>query len=329
MIRFTILAFLFLASVVSAQDSQVLASVGDKVITLKEIDETTFAQIFPLQQRIYAIRKAALENQITRIVLENEARRRGISVEELNRILTDVKVDVPVKEVEDAYAENASAFAQMSPDEARERIRLDMETQGRMRAYRGTVEKLRRAARIIISLREPLLPLTGPSNAGESIGNRNAPVTIIEFGDFQCGFCKQSHPIVKRVIQEYADNVRLVFKHLPLTDQSEAAARSAFCAGQQGKFWEYHDALFSASDLSSKTLDSLAAGLNLDMEKLLSCQNSDETRSSVRQDALEARKFGIEGTPAFIVNGRLFTGLLTFEEFKAAIDEELRRSPLR
>jgi len=329
-LKISVLMFLVLNNVtlfVQAQSSEtVVATVNNRKITQQEVDNTVLSQLLPLEQQIYALRKAALENYILRILLEDEAKRRGITVEELKKQLTAGKIEISTSQIEQAYLENASAFAQMSPDEAKERIRLDMETQARMRNYRAAVSKLRENARVEIQLKKPVLSSAALNDNAPSIGDKNAKVTIIEFSDFQCPFCKEVHPVIKQVLQNYGNDVKFVFKHLPLSIHRQAfsAAQAAFCAGEQEKFWQYHDALFSSEDLSAGTLDNIAARLNLDTLKFKSCIKSDNSRNAVLRDLQEAKKLGIDGTPAFIINGKLFRGVLSFEDFKNIIGDELK-----
>lgn len=156
--------------------AQTVATVNGRIVTQSEVDLTDSRELIILEQQVYALRRAALENYITRIVLEDEAKRRGISVEALKRELTNVPVSVSADDVAKAFSENKSAFAQMSPDEAKERIRLDMETQARMRNYRGAVAKLKAESKITASLRPPVLMVSGEKFA---TGKKDARVTIV------------------------------------------------------------------------------------------------------------------------------------------------------
>jgi len=248
-------------------NSTIIANVNNRKITQQEVDNTITAQLLPLQQQIHALRKAALENYILRVLLENEARNRGISVDELKKQLTAGKIDIPASQIEQAFLENASAFAQMSPDEAKERIRLDMETQARMRNYRTAILKLKENTQIETQLKEPVLTSISFNDKAPSIGNKNAKITIIEFSDFQCPYCKKIQPTIKQMLQSFGNDVRFAFKHLPLNIHRQAflAAQAAFCAGEQEKFWQYHDALFASTDLSPEALDKVASGLDLDI----------------------------------------------------------------
>lgn len=316
----TFAATFFLMSTVV--NPQTVATINGRDISQYEIDATVTAQLLPLEQQIYALRKAALENFITRSLLEAEAKRRGISLDALKKLLSDVPVSIPAEEVERAYEENASAFAQMSSDEAKERIRLDMETQARIRAYRDAITKLRQSAQVSVRLKEPLLPVA-VKDGGEIAGNEKATVNFVEYADFTCGYCREAAPTVKNLIAQYKRDVKFVFKHLPLSPRGEALSRAAHCAGKQGKFWEYHDSLFSSTNLTPTALNDLAIAHKLDEKQFSACLSSPASLDAIRKDAAEAKRLGIDGTPAFIINGKLITGALSFEEFKTIIENSL------
>lgn len=316
----TVLTALLLLSAV--EHAQVAATIGGREISQSEIDATITAQLLPLEQQIYALRKAALDNFITRLLLENEAKRRGITLDALKKQLTDVRVEVSASDVEASYLENAPAFAQMSPEEAKERIRLDMETQARMRAYREAINKLRQGSQVAVNLKEPLLPVA-VHEGGVTAGNENAMVTVVEYADFTCGFCRQASPTVNNLISQYKKDVKFVFKHLPLSSSSEPLSRAAYCAGKQGKFWEYHDSLFASRNFTPATLTEFAVQHKLDTKQFSACQSSPDSLQAVRREATEAKRLGIDGTPAFIINGKLITGAPSLEEFKTIIDQAL------
>jgi protein-disulfide isomerase len=312
--------------VVFAQaENEVAAVVNGREITQKEVDGLVFAQLFPLQQQIYALRKTTLENLILRAVLEDEAGKKNITVEDLRKQLTAGEVEVLRSQIEQIYLENVSAFAAMSPDEAKERIRLDLESQTRMRNYRAALLKLKEKSKIELRLKEPDLLTTMVNSAGPSIGNSQAKITIVEFSDFQCPYCQQSQQTIKQILQTYRDDVRLVFKHLPLEIHSQAfsAAQAAFCADEQGQFWEFHDALFAANDLSPKILNKIATEIGLNIPRFKTCFESEGSRAAVLNDLREAKRLGIEGTPTFFINNKMHSGVPTLENFKNIIEREL------
>lgn len=305
---------------------KVVAVVNGNNITQKQLDETAAAQLFALQQQIYAIRKAALENLVLRSVLEGEAAKRGISVEALKKQMTDERVEVPRDQVEQLYLENASVLAGMNPDEAKERLRLDLESQARMQNYRLALARLKEAAKVEIHLEEPKLPALTQNDAAPSLGSSDAIVTITEFSDFECPYCRASQPVIRQVLKDYGKEVRLVFKHLPLDIHADAflSAQAAFCAGQQGMFWQYHDALFASAALSRETLTKIAGKQGLNLSKFGVCLTSDASRAAILADTIEARQLGISSTPTFVINGTLIKGAIGFDEFKSIIERESR-----
>lgn len=304
----------------------VVASVNGVAITQKQLDDSIAARAFPLQQQLYAIRKAALENLIVSRLLEVEARARGIGVEELRRQLTSGEINVTRAQVEEAYAQNASFFASMSPDEALERLRLDLENQARMKHYRAGLERLRKTWTVEVKLAEPVFALALDDGSSPARGPAKAAVTIVEFSDFECSFCREVQPALKQIVETYAKEVRLVFKHLPLEGHRNSlpAARAAYCAGEQDRFWQFHDALFAAGDLSPPGLfDRIAVELGLGIERFRACVSSEQSRAAVVRDIETARSLRIDSTPSFLINGKLFKGAPAFAELQKIIQREL------
>lgn len=324
----TIVLTLFTATSMSAQDEgTVLAIVDDIAITQKEVDESVGSRLWPIQQQLYALRKVALDNLVSKYLIEREARRRNISAEELRKRLMEGSVNVSNADVEVAYQQNASFFAMMSPDEARERLRLDLETQARMKNYRAGLEKLRRASSIVIKLSPPATAIPAADAGGPAIGSSKPLVTIVEFSDFQCPFCAAVQLTLKQVLQQFGGAVRLVFRHLPLDIHRNAmsAARAAYCAGRQERFWEYHDALFNTKDFSPESYEQLAKAQGLNLQTFQSCLNSVDSLNAVTTDIETARRLKIESTPSFIINDRVVSGAISFSEFEKIIRLELRR----
>ena len=159
-------------------------------------------------------------------------------------------------------------------------------------------------------------------------GSTSAPVTIVEFSDFQCPFCGKAPPILKQIEDEYKGKVRVAFKHLPLAmhDNAELAAEASMAAHEQGRFWAFHDKLFSNQQaLDRPSLEKYADELSLDMRKFRAALDSRKFKSRVQKDGLEAATAGATGTPTFFINGQRLVGAQPFDAFKKVIDEELKR----
>jgi protein-disulfide isomerase len=159
-------------------------------------------------------------------------------------------------------------------------------------------------------------------------GNPDAAVTLLEYSDFQCPACAQFQPYVDDILAQYGDQLRFEYKHFPLMQihpLAEPAARAAEAAGQQGKFFEFHDLLFINQDEWSKTINpapffvKYAESLSLDMEAFAKAQRSSLLRERIQADFAEARSLGLTGTPSFYLNGERMQ-FQTFDEFRAQID---------
>ena len=319
------LVLLLAARALSQSPEPVVASVNNIEITQKQVDDSVSTRIYPLQQQLYAIRKAALENLVVSKILESEAAARGVSIEELRRQLTLGEINVTRAQVEEAYTQNASFFASMSPDEARERLRLDLENQARMKHYRDALDALRKKWAVKINFSPPAFVTELDDGVSPAKGSSKPVVTIVEFSDFECPYCNVVQRTLKQVLENYGSEVRLVFKHLPLEGHRNSlpAARAAYCAGEQDRFWQFHDVLFGAKELSPAVFTQIANDLGLGVPKFQACLNSEQSRAAIVKDLETARLFHIESTPSFIVNGKLIQGALSFADFQKIIEQEL------
>jgi protein-disulfide isomerase len=160
-------------------------------------------------------------------------------------------------------------------------------------------------------------------------GPEDAPITIVEFSDFQCPFCSRVHPTLQRLLAAYPDQVRLVFKHNPLPMHPDAplAHRASIAADQQGRFWEMHDKIFTnIRDLSRPTLIEHARDLELDVPRFVRDLDSAEMIAQLDRDIAESARLGITGTPTFLINGSLVSGAQPYENFQSLVERELQRA---
>ncbi|MFH1447589.1 MAG: DsbA family protein [Candidatus Micrarchaeota archaeon] len=152
-------------------------------------------------------------------------------------------------------------------------------------------------------------------------------LVIVEYSDFQCSFCSRAVPTVKQIIEEYGDKVRIYYKHFPLSQihpNAQKAAEASECAADQGKFWEYHDKLFeNQGSLGDASLKKYAGELGLVQDTFDACLDGGEKSEQVQAELKEGLNYGVQGTPSFLINGKLVVGAQPFEVFKQAIDVEL------
>ena len=177
----------------------------------------------------------------------------------------------------------------------------------------------------------PVRRVTVSTDGQPSIGPSNAPVTIVEFSDYQCPYCQVWYQqVYQQLLSSYPNKIRFVYRDLPLPMHPEAipAAQAADCAGEQGAYWKYHDALFTQQyGLSRAAYEQYAAGLGLDGTAFSTCLDSQRYLSKVQANASDAASVGLNSTPSFVINGRVLIGALPFADFKAVVDEELAAKP--
>lgn len=295
---------------------------GSRVITEKEVDEAIGSQVYALQERMYNLRRKALDGLVIQILLKEEAAKRGLTVAELQQRMTPGSMPVNQSDVDRVYAESGVSLDNMNEAEAKQRIRLDLEVKRRLDLYKAAIAELMDRSSVQLLLAAPVPQAKRISTEGPSIGPVNAPITIVEFSDFQCPYCRQAAGISRSLVRSYGSDVRFVFKHMPLTIHPDAfkAAQASVCADRQGKFWEYHDLLFASSELSETALKKYAADLGLKANEFNACLDSESSAAAVRTDMQEALRAEVQGTPTFFVNGIVLRGIKTLQEFRDLID---------
>ncbi len=276
---------------------------------------------------------AALERALERIVEEKlvalETARRGVTDTQLFQAEVEEKAE-PVKDEEVAsFYETNKARIPATLDQAREQIRLFVMNQKKAALYAALIERLKKDYKYESKL-EPLR--TNVATEGfPARGPANAPVTLVEFSDFECPFCGTLFPTLLRIERAYGDKVRIVFRQFPIAElhpNAPKAAEASLCANEQQKFWELHDAMFSdQQNLGIASLKTKAADLKLDMARFNSCLDTGKYADAVKNDLLEGSKAGVSGTPGIFLNGRYLSGARPYEEFQQMIDEELARAP--
>ena len=161
-------------------------------------------------------------------------------------------------------------------------------------------------------------------------GPADAPITLIEYTDFECPYCARGASTIDKLIELYPQKIRVVFKNLPLKmhDQALPAAKAALAANKQGKFWEYHDLLFqNSASISEEMLVKLAQEVQLDMAQFNADRQSEAIAKAITQDMAQAKKHNLTGTPAFIANGVVIRGAKPLEYFSKIIDRLLEKPP--
>ncbi|MFT4625011.1 MAG: putative DsbA family dithiol-disulfide isomerase [Myxococcota bacterium] len=305
----------------------VVATIGGKPVKASELEEAASAQLFQLRMQMHQAYEGALNQLIDTRLKEGAAKKRGISVEALVKAEVDEKLPVVDEAaIEAFFSENKARMGGADLTEVRPRIEQYLGEQGKRERETAFVKELRAAADVKVNLE----PFRADVNAGKGArkGSASAPIQIVEFSDFQCPYCTRGAEVIDQVAKEYGDKVSVVFRHFPLPFHKEAglAAQGAECAGEQGKFWEFHDMLFANQKaLFEADLKGYAGKVGADQAKFDECLSSGRHAKTVEADLEYGKTVGMSGTPGFYINGLVISGAQPFENFKEVIDAELAR----
>ena len=319
-----------LAALCSAQDApkgapgEPLATVAGQPIYEQDLQPAVGSKLLQLHNQEYQLKSGALQDVIRQKLMEAEAKRRGVSTEKLQEEI-DSKVPEPSEaEVEGYYLAVKNQLNQ-SFDEIKPQIQKALKALKTQQARQDYADSLRSKSEVVVLLHTPKVEVGYDS--ARLRGDPKAPVTIVEFSDFQCPYCKQVQGTLKGLLAKYNGRVKLAFRDFPMRaihPRAETAAEASRCAEEQGKFWEYHDALFAdQSKLDAAGLASTARSLGLDEKSFQSCQASGKFKAQIDTDLRDGSKAGVEGTPGFFVNGVFINGSQPQAEFEKIIDSAL------
>jgi len=162
-----------------------------------------------------------------------------------------------------------------------------------------------------------------------SLGPKDAPVSIVEFSDFECPFCQQSYPIIRSLVTEFSGQIRYIYRDFPLQDihpDAHLAARAGYCANKQDKFWPLHDKLFQNQDaLSQKNILTYANQIGLNIAALNACLDSPEAKDEVDADIKDGLEAGVQGTPTWFINGARAAGVIPESAFRKIIEDIINK----
>ncbi len=307
-------------------DEPIAARVGDEVITVAELDAEIKEDLWKREtgdgnpSRVHDLRMAAAKSLVAKRAVEAAAKKKGMESEAF--LESEFKTLPPISDADvKAFYDKNAAQLQGAPFESiSPRIRSHLENEAKRKALDDIVAK----AETKIELERPRVEV---SAVGAARGPADARVTLIEFSDFQCPFCVRAKPVLDEIAKRHPKDVRIVYRHLPLDSlhpRARPSAEAAACAAEGNKFWEYHDKLFENNRaLSDDDLRKYAAEVGLEAGAFDECVRTRRHQAAVEQDAQEAKRIGITGTPAFVVNGILMSGLKSADELDAVIREEL------
>lgn len=322
-----------------AQDDGAVARVQEKVITGAEIDELADASLQDLEleriqfeanlkKRRHEIRRQALNELIARELISREAEALGVAEDDL--IETEIRSQVasPTDEEIERFYESRRAQLQQqgSLEQLTPQIRNYLQQQHTRTRFDEFIGELKEKYGVTVDMAPLRFAIS--AEGFPSKGPAEAPVTIVEFSDFECPYCAQLVGTLERVRADFPESVRLVFRQFPLNNihrNAQKAAEASLCAADQGKFWDMHDLLFqNQSQLEKNHLLEYAERAEMNVEEFHACLDADEHAPRVIEDIKAGVAAGVGGTPALFVNGRPLSGAVTFDEIVLLVREELQ-----
>jgi protein-disulfide isomerase len=325
----TALMVLAVSALVGQEPREIVAEVDGEKISAQDLRDAAGVSLARLEDETYRLKQQKLQSMIDERLLAHEALRRKVSVESL------VQTEIAAKAAAVTHEEVLSAYEMYKsrlkkPESEVEPQLLAMLQERKVAARRQEfLSSLRTAADVSMNLTPPASFRAHVGLDGPTRGASNAPVTIVEFEDFQCPFCKRAQETVDQVLARYKDRVRMVHRDLPLQSLHPAAFKAhqaGRCAEEQGKFWEYRALLYkNAPAATPNQLNNFASQAGLNVADFTKCLDSGKFNAVIQKDEDEASRLGIQGTPFFFINGRLLSGAQPESEFVRIIDDELNK----
>jgi protein-disulfide isomerase len=299
---------------------KLLATVGSVAITEAEVMDSAAGQLVQLARQRHQLLTNVINDKVRTHLVEMAAEAAGLSQEAfLNKEVVQKSAAVPQEKVE--------AFYQARRNQIRQPLEAVAQPIREFLAMEALVERLEKVHEVEVLL-DPFrvdVPPVGPSK-----GPADAPVTIVEFSDFQCPFCSRVTPTLDAVQKKFGDKLRIVFRQFPLEEihkEARKAGEAALCAAEQDYFWQMHDAMFA--DQAKLDIDGLKATAaqieGLDAEAFGKCLDSSRQAAKVDEDLQAGARVGVSSTPALFVNGRFLTGAMEEAALSAVIEDELKR----
>jgi protein-disulfide isomerase len=309
------------------------ATVDGEVITNQRLDVLLGSKLQQMRLDIYRMKMQRLDQLIVDRILAKEAKKHGKTVQDFTATLTSSAVvsDADVAQYIQQHQQQLQLYMKTVPD-LKQRIKQGLEEQKRIQAVNdyAHAHEGRYDVRFFLPVPRPPEVKIHIGHA-PSLGPRNAPVTVIEFSDYQCPACRANHPVVKQVRAAFGNKLRWVYKEYPLKIHPFAfkAAEAGLCANAQGKFWQYQDQLYTTPDLSVKNLIDMAAKLGMSREKFSKCLNDSQYKATVERSVSEAEQAGIDRTPTYVINGMVFIGGPSLDKFEKVISEALNEKGVK
>ena len=304
------------------------ARVNGRPVPMADLERVVATQIYRLMEAEYQARLAGLRQLVMPSLVEDEAKARGITVEALLHVEVSAKIPDPAPPEVTAVMGFMKDKLPADPQQARAAVIASIRAQREQGRREAFLAELWRKAKVELLL-EPPRVLLPPSPGDPTRGPITAPVTIIEFADFECTQCASVRGAIGELEARHPGLLRVVFKQMPLSvhEHSRGAAEMSLCAADQGRFWELHDWLFAnQTTLGQDAILAAAPGLGLDAEMLRTCVASGAHAEDIDRDIAITRQIGVNSTPLLLVNGRLLVGEEAILQLAGVVEDEIKRA---
>jgi protein-disulfide isomerase len=315
-------------ALIAADTSKVIAKVGNTTLTEDQLRSEMGQQLYQAENMIYMTHKNWVDEKAQDILFNQAAKEAGLSRKDWEKREIDDKVAEPDPQ---QVQQMAGQFVRPGTDgaDSLKQAKEYVANQNKMARRNQVYQDLLKKTPVELMVEKPVAPVVNVTYAKDDPmrGNPNAPITIVEFTDFQCPFCKRSQDTIQQIEKNYPKDVKLVTRAYPLPfhDRAKPASEAAFCAKEQGKYWEYRDKIFAEQKLSDADLSSYAKQIGLNTKKFEQCRADHKYASRIESDIADGRKYGVNGTPHFFINGESLVGAQPYQQFDEVIKNALSK----
>jgi protein-disulfide isomerase len=306
----------------------VVAKIGDEEISEDMLIGNDKMDFFDLKKREYELRMERLNKLMVDKLIGAEAKKAGMSLDDyLNKKVVGGEIKITDAEYKKFVEEKHIPESQINP-QIKERINSYLQAMKKQDKITNYIAGLTKKNPVEVYFNKPKMQVDVAVGNSPAFGKQGAPVTIIEFSDFQCPFCTRAAETVTQLKKKYGNKIQLAFKQFPLPMHQDArqAAEASLCVNEQStdKFWKFHDIMFkNQSKLDKASLEKYAKDVGADVAKFNQCVTSKKFSDAVQKDLDYGEKIGVKSTPTFFVNGQIVNGAVPIETFSEIIEEEM------
>jgi len=300
----------------------VVAEVNGHTLTEGDLDRKMSGSLLQARYQYYLTERKALDKLVDDELLALAAERKHMTPDELLQKEVYKTVKDPTEDQLQVYYEGMES--QEPYEDLHDRLIEHILDLRRAKARAAYVKDLRTQATLQIVLAPPVADVD--ITDAEVHGSKDAPVTLLEFADYECPYCQKANPLLVKLKEEYGDKLTIAYKDfpLPMHKRAQKASEAGRCAGEQGKFWEYHDLLYATHQLDINDLKKHAQTLKLDEAKFNQCLDSGAEAETVKKNLEEAKSLGLSGTPSFFANHHFFSGAVEYSTLREMVEQQLR-----